>query len=92
MSGPDCDHLDRETLGRLLHWPRMWIFQRWCWPTAGAIACRCNAPIPTSVHRDYGRVFMVGRKRGERDFSFLRDLGGKLQGAGAFSVEQLQFP
>lgn len=46
----------------------------------------------TAVHSDYGRVYMVGRKRGERDFMFLRDLGGKLQSAGAFSVEQLQFP
>jgi hypothetical protein len=46
----------------------------------------------SAVHRDYGRVFMVGRKRGERDFTFLRELGGKLQAAGAFSVEQLQFP
>jgi hypothetical protein len=45
-----------------------------------------------AAHPDYGRVYMVGRKRGERDFSFLRDLGGKLQSAGAFSVEQLQFP
>jgi hypothetical protein len=45
-----------------------------------------------AVHPDYGRVYMVGRKRGERDFMFLRDLGGKLQSAGAFSVEQLQFP
>jgi len=46
----------------------------------------------TAEHSDYGRVYMVGRKRGERDFMFLRDLGGKLQSAGAFSVEQLQFP
>lgn len=46
----------------------------------------------TAVHPAYGRVYMVGRKRGERDFMFLRDLGGKLQSAGAFSVEQLQFP
>jgi superfamily II DNA or RNA helicase len=45
-----------------------------------------------AAHRDYGRVFMAGRKRGERDFTFLRGLGGKLQAAGAFSVEQLQFP
>src|SRR5690606_13215817 len=41
---------------------------------------------------DYGRVYMVGRKRGERAFNFLRALGGKLQSAGSFSVEQLQFP
>ena len=46
----------------------------------------------SAVHPDYGRVYMAGRKRGERDFAFLRDLGGKLQSAGAFSVEQLQFP
>jgi hypothetical protein len=45
-----------------------------------------------ATHRDYGRAFMVGRKRGERDFFFLRELGGKLQSAGAFNVEQLQFP
>jgi hypothetical protein len=46
----------------------------------------------SAVHRDYGRVYMVGRKRGESTFSFLRNLGGKLQSAGGFSVEQLQFP
>jgi hypothetical protein len=43
-------------------------------------------------HRDYGRVCMVGRQRGTEAFEFFRDLGGKLQGAGAFSVAQLQFP
>jgi adenine-specific DNA-methyltransferase len=46
----------------------------------------------SAVPPDYGRVYRVGRKRGERDFMFLRDLGGKLQSAGTFSVEQLQFP
>lgn len=46
----------------------------------------------SALHPDYGRVYMVGRKRGERDFMFLRDLGGKLQSAGTFSVEQLRFP
>lgn len=46
----------------------------------------------SAVHRDYGRVYMVGRKRGDSTFNFLRDLGGKLQSAGVFSVEQLQFP
>lgn len=45
-----------------------------------------------AVHRDYGAVFMVGRKRGERDFVFLRDLDGRLQSAGAFSVDRLHFP
>lgn len=46
----------------------------------------------SAEHRDYGRVYMVGRKRSERDFMFLRNLGGKLQSAGTFNVEQLQFP
>jgi hypothetical protein len=45
----------------------------------------------SATHRDYGRVYMVGRKRGERDFSFLRELGGRLQSAGGFSVDQLRF-
>jgi hypothetical protein len=46
----------------------------------------------SAAHRDYGAVFMVGRRRGERDFVFLRDLDGKLSSAGAFSVERLRFP
>lgn len=45
-----------------------------------------------AVHRDYGAVFMVGRRRGERDFAFLRGLEGKLSSAGTFSVERLRFP
>lgn len=43
-------------------------------------------------HREYGRVYMAGRKRGERDFCFLRALDGKLRSDGVFSVERLQFP
>jgi hypothetical protein len=43
-------------------------------------------------HPDYGQVFMVGRKRGASDFIFLRGRDGKLQSAGPFSVERLQFP
>lgn len=42
-------------------------------------------------HPAYGRVFMVGRRRGDSDFVFLRDLGGKLQGHGAFSIDRLRF-
>lgn len=42
-------------------------------------------------HPDYGRVFMVGRKRGEREFVFLRELGGKLQADGAFSIDRMRF-
>ncbi|MGN6512982.1 MAG: DEAD/DEAH box helicase [Lysobacteraceae bacterium] len=45
-----------------------------------------------AVHREYGAVFMLGRKRGERDFVFLRALDGKLQSAGAFSIDRLRFP
>lgn len=45
----------------------------------------------SAEHPDYGRVVMVGRKRNERDFTVLRELGGRLQSAGGFSVEQLRF-
>jgi hypothetical protein len=45
----------------------------------------------TAVHRDYGRVFMVGRKRGEREFMFLRELGDRLQSEGTFSIDRLRF-
>jgi len=45
----------------------------------------------TAVHRDYGRVFMVGRKRGEREFVFLRELGDRLQSDGTFSIDRLRF-
>lgn len=44
-----------------------------------------------AVHPTYGRVFMIGRKRGEREFVFLRELDGKLQGDGAFSIDRLRF-
>jgi hypothetical protein len=44
-----------------------------------------------AMHPDYGRVFMVGRKRGEREFVFLRELGDKLQSDGAFSIDRLRF-
>jgi Type III restriction enzyme, res subunit len=44
-----------------------------------------------AVHPDYGRVFMVGRRRGENDFSHLRELGGRLQTDGAFEVGRLRF-
>lgn len=46
----------------------------------------------SASHRDYGAVMMVGRRRGDRDFVFLRGLDGKLSSAGAFSVERLRFP
>lgn len=41
---------------------------------------------------DYGAVLRLGRKSGERDFMFLRELNGKLQSAGAFSIDRLRFP
>ncbi len=44
-----------------------------------------------AVHPDHGRVFMVGRRRGERAFVFLRELGGKLQSDGAFSIDRMRF-
>lgn len=45
----------------------------------------------SAAHPQYGKVFMMGRKRGERDFVFLRELNGKLQGDGAFTIERLRF-
>ena len=44
-----------------------------------------------AVHPDHGRVFMVGRRRGEHAFVFLRELGGKLQSDGAFSIDRMRF-
>ncbi|KLD76825.1 helicase SNF2 [Xanthomonas hyacinthi] len=44
-----------------------------------------------AAHRDYGPVFMVGRKRGERDFFYLRELGGRLQSAGSFDLDRMRF-
>lgn len=42
-------------------------------------------------HIDYGAVFMVGRERGQRDFVHLRQLGGRLQTDGAFSLDRLRW-
>ena len=44
-----------------------------------------------AVHGDYGAVFMAGRRRGDKDFVFLRDLDRRLQSAGAFGVDRLRF-
>jgi len=44
-----------------------------------------------AVHPEYGAVFMVGRKRSEHDFLYLRELGGRLQSAGAFDLDRMRF-
>lgn len=44
-----------------------------------------------AIHRAYGQVLMTGRKRGEHEFVFLRELDGRLQSAGGFSVDRLRF-
>lgn len=44
-----------------------------------------------AMHSAYGKVFMVGRKRGEREFVYLRELGGKLESDGTFSIDRLRF-
>lgn len=44
-----------------------------------------------AVHPAYGRVYMVGRRRGASDLEFLRPLGGKLQSDGAFDPARLRF-
>lgn len=42
-----------------------------------------------AVHPDYGRVYMVGRKRGEKDFKFLRNQGGQLVEESTFEVSRM---
>lgn len=43
-----------------------------------------------AMHREYGPVFMIGRKRGERDFLYLRALDERLQSDGAFTLDRLR--
>lgn len=40
---------------------------------------------------EYGRVFMVGRRKGERVLSFLRSLGGKLEPEGPFDIARMRW-
>jgi hypothetical protein len=42
-----------------------------------------------AVHPDYGAVFMVGRKRGEKDFVVLKRQDAELKDNGRFSLERL---
>lgn len=44
-----------------------------------------------ATHPDYGPVFMVGRRRGETEFSGLRRLGDRLERDGDFSIGRLRF-
>ncbi|MFC6840555.1 hypothetical protein [Xanthomonas theicola] len=44
-----------------------------------------------AIHRDDGAVVMVGRERGERDFFYLRELGGRLRSAGSFDLDRMRF-
>src|SRR5690606_2109259 len=45
----------------------------------------------SAIHKDYGRVFMVGRKRGTKEFLHLRQLGDRLDSDGSFGVERLRY-
>jgi len=42
-------------------------------------------------HPRYGAVFMVGRRRGERQFFHLRELSGRLQTEAPFTIDRLRF-
>lgn len=44
-----------------------------------------------AVHSDYGRVFMVGRKKGEKDFHFLRPLNDRLETEAGFDPARLRW-
>jgi superfamily II DNA or RNA helicase len=41
---------------------------------------------------DYGRVFLVGRRKGENGLSFLRSLGGRLEPESPFDVARMRWP
>lgn len=43
-----------------------------------------------AAHRDAGRVFFVGRRRGEREFHHLRELQGRLETDGIFTLDRLR--
>lgn len=43
-----------------------------------------------AVHPEAGRVFLVGRRRGERDFRHLRELHGRLETDGVFALDRLR--
>jgi superfamily II DNA or RNA helicase len=40
---------------------------------------------------DYGQVFMVGRRKGEKGLNFLRSLGGRLEAEGPFDVARMRW-
>lgn len=42
-----------------------------------------------AVHSDYGRVYMVGRRKGTQDFKFLRNFEGRLQEESSFEISRL---
>lgn len=43
-------------------------------------------------HPQHGRVYMVGRRKGESEFKFLRPLQDRLEPEGAFEINRLRWP
>jgi len=44
-----------------------------------------------AVHTDYGRVYMIGRRRGESDYQFLRNANGRLEEESTFDIRRLRY-
>lgn len=46
----------------------------------------------SAAHPDHGRVYMVGRRKGEVEFRFLRTLQDRLEPEGVFEINRLRWP
>lgn len=44
-----------------------------------------------AIHPDYGRTYMVGRRKGDKEFRFLRPLQGRLEQEAVFDIERLRW-
>ncbi|MGQ7242088.1 DEAD/DEAH box helicase [Salinicola sp. V024] len=48
-----------------------------------------EAEKAAAEHLDYGRVYMVGRRRGESSYKFLRNLSGRLEEESTFEIPRM---
>lgn len=77
------DHLERDALIRLLE-------RRDAERQLGLVWERDELDAE-AVHPDYGRVFMAGRRRDEKDFLLLHKDHDKLASDGPFALERLRW-
>ena len=45
----------------------------------------------SAVHPDHGRVYMVGRRKGEQEYHFLLPLKDRLEPEGVFQINRLRW-